>query len=226
MPGLAVAAALVESGHPQRSIRFVGSKRGPEATLVPEAGFEVTLLSGRGIQRRPSMQSAMAVIGLLGAFLAAVALMVRSRPRVVLVLGGYAAAPCAFAAVLLRVPIVVADQNARAGAVNRLVARFAAVCAVPFEDTDLPKAVVTGNPVRDTVLRRAADRDPEAARQALGLPVGRKVLAVFAGSLGASKLNAAVADAVTGPWRDRSAISPFTTCWAPGTGTRGTSTIR
>lgn len=203
LPGLAVAAELVQSGHPRGSIHFVGSKRGPEAGLVPAAGFEVTLLSGRGIQRRPSVQSVVAVVGLVRAFVTSVALVLRSRPRVVLVLGGYAAAPCAFAAVLLRVPIVVADQNARAGAVNRLVSRFAAACAVPFEDTDLPKAVVTGNPVREVVLYRAANRDPAAARQLLGLPADRTVVAVFAGSLGAKRVNSAVCEAVAGPWSGR-----------------------
>ncbi len=61
----------------------------------------------------------------------------------------------AASAVVLRVPIVVTEQNARAGAANRLFGRFAAACAVPFEETDLPRAVVTGNPVRDEVLARA-----------------------------------------------------------------------
>ncbi|MGI9577391.1 MAG: UDP-N-acetylglucosamine--N-acetylmuramyl-(pentapeptide) pyrophosphoryl-undecaprenol N-acetylglucosamine transferase, partial [Microthrixaceae bacterium] len=203
LPGLAVASQLVANGHRADSIRFVGSSRGPEANLVPEAGFEVTLLPGRGIERRVSVQSMLAVLGLVAAFFRSIALVAGARPRVVLVLGGYAAAPCAFAAVLLRVPIVVADQNARAGAVNRLVAKFATACAVPFADTDLPKAIVTGNPVREAVLHRAADRDPLQARSELGLPTNRTLLAVFAGSLGATRLNSAVAEAVSGEWATR-----------------------
>ena len=90
-----------------------------------------------------------------------------------------------------------------AGAVNRLAGRFAKACAVPFEDTDLPRAVVTGNPVRDEILSRAADRDPVGARAQLDLPEGRFLLAVFAGSLGARRLNAATTAAVSGQWAAR-----------------------
>ena len=52
LPGVAVARALVAAGHDPASIHFVGAERGPEATLVPEAGFTVDVLPGRGIQRR------------------------------------------------------------------------------------------------------------------------------------------------------------------------------
>ena len=203
LPGLAVASELVGRSHPRESIHFVGARRGPEAELVPAAGFEVTLLPGRGIQRRLSLRNVAAVFGLLGALLRSFGLLVRSRPKVVLVLGGYAAAPCAIAAVLLRVPIVVADQNARAGAVNRLVGRFAAACAVPFAETDLPRAVVTGNPLRAEILERAAHRDPAGARAELRLPTDRRLLAVFAGSLGATRINSAVVEAVSDAWADR-----------------------
>ena len=203
LPGVAVADELVGRGHGRDSIHFVGASRGPEAEIVPEAGYGATLLSGRGIQRRLTLANVAAIAGLIGAFAHAIGLVRRLRPRVVLVLGGYAAAPCAFAAVLLRVPMVVADQNARAGAVNRLVGRFASACAVPFETTDLPRAVLTGNPVRAEVLERAASRDPGGARGQLGLPTDRTVLAVFAGSLGATRINAAVAEAVKGVWSDR-----------------------
>jgi UDP-N-acetylglucosamine:LPS N-acetylglucosamine transferase len=91
------------------------------------------------------------------------------------------------------VPLVVAEQNAVPGASNRLAGRFAAACAVPFPGTPLPRAVVTGNPVRAEIL--AVDRSPAgraAARTALGLPAGRRVVAVFGGSLGALRLNNAV----------------------------------
>jgi UDP-N-acetylglucosamine--N-acetylmuramyl-(pentapeptide) pyrophosphoryl-undecaprenol N-acetylglucosamine transferase len=107
------------------------------------------------------------------------------------------------AAVALRVPLVVAEQNAVPGASNRLVGRFAKASAVPFAGTPLPRAVVTGNPVRPEILavdRSAAGR--AAARAALGLPADRRVLAVFGGSLGALRLNTAVLGALE-PWGGR-----------------------
>ena len=121
-------------------------------------------------------------------------------------LGGYASVACVIGAVLWRVPIVVAEQNARAGAANRLAGRFARASAVPFPETDLPRKVLTGNPVRAEVL--AIDRvgGRAAAREALGLPLDRTVVAVVTGSLGARKVNQAVRAAVP-TWADRSDLA-------------------
>jgi undecaprenyldiphospho-muramoylpentapeptide beta-N-acetylglucosaminyltransferase len=202
LPGLAIGRALVERGHDPDSIHYVGSARGIEATLVPEAGFPLTLLPGRGIERRISVASAGAVWGLLRASVRALRLVRRNRPAVVVALGGYASVPCALAAWLSRVPIVVAEQNAVPGAANRLVARVARVCAVSFPGTPLPKAVVTGNPVRPEMLRVDREGDGPAARAALGIDSGRRVVLAFGGSLGALRINRAVLAAAR-LWADR-----------------------
>jgi UDP-N-acetylglucosamine--N-acetylmuramyl-(pentapeptide) pyrophosphoryl-undecaprenol N-acetylglucosamine transferase len=207
VPGLAVARALVERGHPASSIHWVGGRRGSEGRTVPAAGFEVTLLPGRGIQRRLTSENVPAMWGLARAQAQALALLRARRPAVVLTLGGWASVSCALAAAALRIPLVVAEQNAVPSASNRLVGRFAAAAAVPFPGTPLPHAVVTGNPVRAEIL--AVDRSDAgraAARRALGLPVDRKVLAVFGGSLGALRLNEAVFGAL-GTWADRSDLA-------------------
>ena len=203
VPGLAVARALVDNGHPPSSIHWVGSQRGTEGPMVEAAGFEVTLLPGRGIQRRLTAENLDAAWGLARAQLAALRLLRAHRPKVVLAMGGWASASCAFAAVALGVPVVVAEQNAVPGAANRLVGHFARAAAVPFPGTRLPRAVVTGNPVRPEIL--AVDRGPagrSAAFAALGLPEDRRVVAVFGGSLGALRLNTAVLGAL-GTWADR-----------------------
>lgn len=198
LPGISVADELVARGVPRGHITFVGSERGPESEIVPAAGFEVELLPGRGIQRRISLQNLVSMFDLMRAMVAGIGIVRRRRPSAVLVLGGYASLACAVGAVIWRVPIIVADQNARAGAVNRLASRFAKACAVPFASTDLPRATVTGNPVRPEFLERAADRDPAGARRTLGLPNDGPVVAVFAGSLGARRINNAVWGALGG----------------------------
>ena len=135
-----------------------------------------------------------------------IALVRRRRPNVVLVLGGYASIACTIGAVIWRVPIIVMEQNARAGAANRLAGRFAKACAVPFVETDLPRSVVTGNPVRAEVLAIDRDRDRASARAALGVSGDRTFIAVVTGSLGSRKVNESVFDAVS-RWSTRTDLS-------------------
>lgn len=202
LPGIAIARALVEAGHDAATIHFVGSARGSEVRLVPAAGFTLTALPGRGIQRRLTLANVGAVLGLVAAFARAMVLVARHRPKVVVALGGYASVACALAAVVVRVPIVVAEQNAVAGAANRLVGRFAKAAAVAFPDTGLPRAVLTGNPVRPEILAVDPEADRLPARRTLGLPEDRTVLLAFGGSLGARRINRAVAGLVE-RWADR-----------------------
>jgi len=202
LPGLAVARALVAAGHPATSIHWMGSAVGLEARLVPESGFGVTLLPGRGIERRFSRASAAAAWGLMRAAATALAEVKRLRPAVVVSLGGYASVPGAAAAIVLRVPLVVCEQNAAPGAANRLFARFAAAAAVSFPGTGLPRAHLTGNPVRPEMLAIDRTRDRDEARQSLGLPADRRVVAAFGGSLGSRRINRAVLGALDG-WARR-----------------------
>jgi UDP-N-acetylglucosamine--N-acetylmuramyl-(pentapeptide) pyrophosphoryl-undecaprenol N-acetylglucosamine transferase len=195
-PAIAIARALVARGHRPSSVELVGSARGIESRLVPAAGFELTLLPGRGIERRISLQNVRSVFSLLRAFGRAWRLVGRKRPRVIVSVGGYASVPCALAAVLRRVPIVVAEQNAAPGAANRLVSRYAKACAVSFEGTPLPRAVVTGNPVRPEVLAIDRPRDAAPARTKLDVEPGRRMVLIFGGSLGALRINRAAVEAV------------------------------
>jgi len=206
LPGLSVARALVERGHPPASIHWVGSEAGIEGRLVPEAGFGITVLPGRGIERRLSLSSAAAAMGLSRAVARALKVVASRRPSIVVALGGYASVPCAMAAASLGVPIVVCEQNAVPGAANRLAARFAKAAAVSFPGTALPRAELTGNPVRPEVLAVDRGRDGDDARRTLGVPSGRRMVAVFGGSLGARRINMAVFDAATG-WADRADLA-------------------
>lgn len=195
VPALAVAQALVRRGRPVESILFVGSRRGLEARLVPEAGFAITLLPGRGIPRRLGGRAFMSAAALGLATVMALGLMLRRRPLAVLAVGGYASFPCALAAVALRIPLVLEEQNAVPGSVNRLLARFARAAAVAFPGTCLPRAEVTGRPLPPGF--EALDRSPEARRRAraqLGVPEEGRLIGVTGGSLGALRINQAVVD--------------------------------
>jgi UDP-N-acetylglucosamine--N-acetylmuramyl-(pentapeptide) pyrophosphoryl-undecaprenol N-acetylglucosamine transferase len=207
VPSLQIARALVSRGRPAGSIELFGSRRGQEAKLWPSLEFPFILLPGRGIRRslRPAAlwANAGAVLGLVWATLRAVGSFLGHRPKVVVVVGGYASFPAGFAAAATRVPLVLVNTDAVPGAVNALLGRFAAASAVAFPGTDLPRAEVTGTPVRPEL--GALDRSEigrQKARRTLGLPAERWTVAVFGGSLGARRINTAAAD-VAARWSAR-----------------------
>jgi UDP-N-acetylglucosamine--N-acetylmuramyl-(pentapeptide) pyrophosphoryl-undecaprenol N-acetylglucosamine transferase len=213
VPSLQIARALVARGHDEGSIELFGSRRGQEAALWPELPFPFTLLSGRGIRRsirpRALWDNAGAALGLLWATARALASFARSRPRVVVVVGGYASFPAGLAALVTRVPMVLVNTDAVPGAVNALFGPFAAANAVAFPGTGLRRAHITGTPVRPEV--GAVDRTPSgraAAREQLGLPAARRTVAAFGGSLGAHRINQAAAD-VARLWSARADISLY-----------------
>jgi UDP-N-acetylglucosamine--N-acetylmuramyl-(pentapeptide) pyrophosphoryl-undecaprenol N-acetylglucosamine transferase len=176
-PAIAVAQELERRGHP---VRFVGAKRGIEGRVVPAAGFEIDLLPGRGLQRRVTLQNVAALIGAAAALVQAITIVRRHRPRVVVGFGGYASFPCVLAARLLRVPVVVHEQDAAPGLANRMGVRLGARAAVSLPGTPLPGATLTGNPVRAAFagLQRMPDHDPA-------------LIAVFGGAQGARTINRA-----------------------------------
>lgn len=213
MPALALAEALVRRGHPPAALRLVGSRRGLDATLWAGSGIEVVLLPGRGISRRRSVGVAVANLGAVVEFASALArataLLRRCRPAVVVALGGYASLATAVAAAALRVPVVVAEQNAVPGAANRVVGRWARVCAAAFPGTDLPRCQVTGNPLRSSMV--GLDRSPAGRAQAraeLGLDSRRRLVAAVGGSLGAGRINAA-AGASAALWGERDDLTLY-----------------
>lgn len=203
LPGIAIAQALRARGW---DVHYAGAARGLERRLVPPTGLPLVLLPGRGLQRRLTLENVRAVAGILRACWRAVHLVRRLRPAAVVGVGGYASVPFVLAAVLWRVPIVVAEQNTHPGAANRLAARFARAAAVSFPGTPLPRAVVTGNPVRAEVLAVDRAADGPAAKAALGVPPDRVLVLVAGGSLGALSINRAVVELVA-RWRDRSDVA-------------------
>jgi UDP-N-acetylglucosamine--N-acetylmuramyl-(pentapeptide) pyrophosphoryl-undecaprenol N-acetylglucosamine transferase len=196
LPALAVAEALVAAGHAPGELHYVGAQRGIETALVGASPYPHTFLDVVGLQRGWSRHdlavNATMVPKLIVATGRARRLLHRIRPRVVISVGGYACLPAVLAAGLLRIPVVVVSYDRRPGRATTLTARFAAACAVAFPDSRLPRAVVTGAPVRRRILDVERARDRDGARQTLGLPADRFVVAVMGGSLGAGPLNDAI----------------------------------
>jgi UDP-N-acetylglucosamine--N-acetylmuramyl-(pentapeptide) pyrophosphoryl-undecaprenol N-acetylglucosamine transferase len=102
--------------------------------------------------------------------------------------------PAVFAAWKLDVPLVVVSYDRFPGRASALAARRAAACAVAFPDSRLPRATLTGAPVRQAILDVDRERDRAAARASLGLPSGRFTIVVVGGSQGSGVLNTAVGE--------------------------------
>ena len=192
-PAIAVAEALVAGGRPPATVHYIGARRGIETRLLPETPFPHTFYDVVGFQRRISRRNLAFLPKLLRSARAATALLRELRPRVVVSVGGYASLPATLAAKRLRIPVVVVSYDRFPGWASRLAARGAAACAVAFPDSPLPRATLTGAPVRREVLDVDRRRDAATARAVLGIPPERFVVAVMGGSQGSGLLNDSVA---------------------------------
>lgn len=195
-PALAVAQAL-QAAAPQARIHFVGGRRGIEGRLVPQAGFALTRMPAAGLRGGGLLGALRFSISFAIAFFAALAMLVRMRPDVVLATGGYASAAPAVAAAALRRPVWIQEQNAMPGSTNRLLSRLAERVYVAFDEARgrLPRArrvETLPNPVRAAILASAGVAATRQDFERFGLQPGRPTALVFGGSRGARSLNRAV----------------------------------
>jgi UDP-N-acetylglucosamine--N-acetylmuramyl-(pentapeptide) pyrophosphoryl-undecaprenol N-acetylglucosamine transferase len=199
-PMEAVADQLRAIGVDAGDLRFVGSRRGQEASLFATSEIAVTLLPGRGFRRTLRLESLLENLGAAFSLSAAVVIALvkvrQWRPSVVVSLGGYASFATTLAALVWRRPFVLVELDAEPGAAQRLFTRFARArcCAFPTSD---PKAVVTGTPLRERVV--TVDRSVDAVRAARAtiepaIDDARLVVVVMTGSLGSTTVNRAVSD--------------------------------
>ncbi|HSU01483.1 MAG TPA: undecaprenyldiphospho-muramoylpentapeptide beta-N-acetylglucosaminyltransferase [Nocardioides sp.] len=193
-PLLATADALRRID-PAVAITCLGTREGLEARLVPEAGWPLEFVPRVPLPRRPSAELLRTPTRLRAARAAALEVVDRFRPDVVVGFGGYVSVPAYLAARKRRVPIVVHEGNTVPGVANRLGARMTSYVATSFPGTDLPHAVCTGLPIRRLIstMDRAALRSEALAT--FGLRDDRPVLMVTGGSQGAARINAAVSGA-------------------------------
>jgi UDP-N-acetylglucosamine--N-acetylmuramyl-(pentapeptide) pyrophosphoryl-undecaprenol N-acetylglucosamine transferase len=193
-PLLATADALRRLD-PTVEVTCLGTPRGLENRVVPEAGYPLELIPPVPLPRRPDPDLLRVPTRLVGAVRETLAVLDRVRPDVVVGYGGYVSMPAYLAARRRRLPVVVHEQNAVPGLANRAGARVAARVAVSFPDTPLRRAEYVGLPIRRMIsqLDRATARAEACAF--FGLDPERPTLLVTGGSQGARRLNQAVSGA-------------------------------
>jgi len=176
IPALAVARALADRHGAE--VLFVGTARGLESRLVPEAGFALRLINV-GPLKSVSLATRLRTISRLPASFADCKRMIREfQPGAALGVGGYASGPAMAAALWLKIPTMAYEPNAMPGLANRLVGRRVQCAAINFPAAArwFRNAEVTGVPVRPEFF-------------SLPAPTGEPHLLIFGGSLGARIFN-------------------------------------
>jgi UDP-N-acetylglucosamine--N-acetylmuramyl-(pentapeptide) pyrophosphoryl-undecaprenol N-acetylglucosamine transferase len=149
-PALAIAREWLSRGS-EREVVLVGTERGIEMKLVPQAGLPLETLRVAGLKGKGGATLLKNVTMLLPAMFDARRVLRKHKPIAAFGVGGYAAGPMMLATWLSRVPNVVFEPNAEAGLTNKVLARISTRIATGYEISAQQwgkKAVVTGCPVR------------------------------------------------------------------------------
>lgn len=181
-PALAVADVLKQKGVP---VVWLGTKKGIEARVVVDAGYDIRWLSVSGLRGKNKLSLIFAPFKLLRACIQALKVMIEIKPIAVLGMGGFASGPGGLMAYLTRRPLLVHEQNAVPGLTNTLLSKMASIVMESFPDSFKNKKSVKliGNPVRSNIaeIEKPAQRLKDRKNDINILVVG--------GSLGAAVLN-------------------------------------
>lgn len=185
-PGIAVAKEIMRRNE-NAEVLFVGTARGLETKIVPESGFQLSLINSAGLKNVGLVGKIKGMAVLPRSFVEARKILKQFLPDVVVGAGGYVSGPVLMTAHFMGIPTLVMDSNALPGFTNRRLARFVDKAALTF-DAALPyfgsKGVVTGNPVRREFFE-IADVEPLDDETPLNV-------LVFGGSQGARAINHAM----------------------------------
>ena len=182
-PGIALAEE-VTTRNAKNQVSFVGTERGLEVRVVPQAGFPLELISARGLKGMGVGRLLRGLFALPVSFFQSWSILRRYRPDVVVGVGGYASGPVVLAAWLQRVPTVVQEQNALPGLTNKVLGRVVRVVFIAFDEArrffPSRKVQLIGNPIR----RKLMDNYLRSTVRHEGF-----TLLVFGGSQGAKGIN-------------------------------------
>jgi len=186
IPALAIAQQLKKQFGAEAL--FIGTARGIETRLVPQAGFPLELIQVGALKNVSLLTRAKTMFDLPRAIAASSRMLSEFDPEVVIGVGGYASGPAMVAAIRRRLPTLAFEPNVVPGFANRMIARWVSAAAVHFEETCryFPHCKVTGVPVRSAFFSIPPKNG--------GVPT----LLVFGGSQGARAINQAMIESLAG----------------------------
>ena len=208
-PALAIAKEI-EKHCPGAEIHFAGRKKGMEYGLVTKAGYPFHHIEVNGIQRKITLRNVArnvkAMYHLALSAPCAAAILRKVQPDLVIGAGGYVSGPVVQTAAKKGILTAIHEQNAFPGITNKILAKSVDLVFVAMPDAverlgpaAKGKTFVVGNPVREAMW----NTDRTAARKALGAKDGQIVVVSFGGSLGAQRLNEAVAELAVWELKER-----------------------
>ncbi|MDR0743808.1 MAG: undecaprenyldiphospho-muramoylpentapeptide beta-N-acetylglucosaminyltransferase [Tannerella sp.] len=189
-PAISIADEIRER-FPDADILFIGAEDRMEMERVPAAGYRITGLPVSGFNRTQKLKNINVILKLFKSLCMARKIIRNFKPQIVIGVGGYASGPALCMASLLRIPILIQEQNFCAGLTNRLLAWRADRICVAYRSMQRffppERIIITGNPVRKD-LRALRAKDPQAMDY-FGCRDAKPVLLVLGGSLGARTIN-------------------------------------
>lgn len=203
------ALALIEDlkkKDPDAEVLYVGTGRGLESRIVPDAGIDFRTIEIQGFKRSLSLENLRTVWLFLKSVHDSRRIIREFRPDVVVGTGGYVCGSVLYAAAKMKIPTVIHEQNSIAGVTNKFLARFVDRICICFDHArnDFPekdKIVFTGNPRAQQVAGIArTDRVGE-----FGLDPKKPTVLIFGGSRGARRINESALEAISlfagQPWQ-------------------------
>ena len=188
-PAIAIAQSL-QRINSDVDIVFIGGRGRLEATIIPEKGFKFYPITVEGFPRKVTLKWFPVILKLFQGLFQSYKYLKRLEPDVVIGTGGYVSGPVLFAASLLRIPIVIQEQNVSPGLTNRILSRRvkAAYLALDSDDHSFPNNIkkITGNPIR---LEIATYPRYDETYKKYNLSPNRKTVFVMGGSQGAQVIN-------------------------------------
>ena len=193
-PALSIANEIDQS-FDNPIIKFIGAKGKMEMSIVPKNGYKIHGLLISGLQRSFSLKNFLLPFKLLISFIQSFYIILNFKPNFVIGTGGFASFPIVFIASVLKIPILIQEQNSFPGISNRLLSNHADYISVAFDGMEKffpeKKIYKTGNPIRESIKSQKKYLNQ---RKKLNIKEDTILISVLGGSLGSDKINKTIKD--------------------------------
>ena len=196
-PAVAIAN-VIKKKYIDADILFIGAKSRMEMEKVPQAGYQIEGLWISGLQRRLTWKNISFPFKVVFSTLKARSIIKDFKPDIVIGVGGYASGPTLRAAISLKIPTLIQEQNSYPGITNKLLAKNVSKICVAYDKMNRwfeeSKICFTGNPVRQNIVD--IEKKRENAVSYFELDGLKKTVLVVGGSLGALTINESIAKGI------------------------------